>query len=63
MKDNKIQFTMTRKSEHIGSVRFDAPKPEPGKPIPPLQNAYISRSFLPVNDQSIKQITITIEVP
>jgi len=57
----KVTVKLTKKSDHNGSVRFDAPKPEVGQKPPPLQNAYVSRVVPGINEA--QSITVTIEVP
>lgn len=57
----KTTIKMTKFKDCNGTVRFDAPKAQPGAVPPPMQNAYVSRSVPGINEA--KEITVTIEVP
>ncbi len=53
-----VTVKLIKKSDHKGSVRFDAPKtPTPN----PIENVYVSRSVPGINEA--QEITITITVP
>lgn len=58
--ESKITVELTKKSDHGGSVRFDAPKPAQGQKPNPIQNVYVSRILPWINDA--QKITITIEL-
>lgn len=60
MNANTESAELTLKSQHGGSVRFDAPKDNPQQKPPVVSNVYVNRSFAAINNAT--RIRVTVEV-